>query len=561
MDGYLRFGQPIEHLHGPTRSTMRTTVLAFLLPVCTAATAQWTTPNVNTRVSGAGSVEAATPLSAPGPDGSTYITWFEGASGYRLMMQRLDADGVALWDAGGIVVSDEPQNSALFRFDFTSDNAGNAIVAFQDERSGDLDVVAYRVAPDGAMLWGDGIELPTPGSTGLAPVIGVLNDNRVVIAWTTDRSPSTVAYRILPATGLPASEDPEEISNVGNCGRPKVVPNSDGGFWIQYAEQQGSFLNPATMYATRFASDGTPLLNSQVSSRTISGFYFPAPISDGHDGLYIAFNSGNAANASLTDVYLQRLREDGSTWSEPGTAVEIGATTNRYANNTAPALLGDDEGLMIAYSRKNTNQSEGAIHVQRFDTAGTALLGANGASVVASSAALPEPFGTVPAIDGACFAYSSGGFNSETISAVIVAGAGDVYPITVASTPSSIDDAVLLPFQGAQAVIVWQDSRFGGSVFAQPIVVPTTAGIPENDRGDIQLVYGDGPALFFATPTTSTTTLMIHAADGKCVAERKLPPQATGAIVPLALDDQATGVLLISLTGERGRNTWRMVTP
>ncbi len=561
MDGYLRLGQPIKHLHGPTRSTMRSTVLAFLLPVCIVATAQWTTPNVNTRVSGAGSVEAATPMSAPGPDGSTYITWFEGASDYRLMMQRLDADGVALWDAGGIVVSDEPQNSALFRFDFTSDNAGNAIVAFQDERNGDLDVVAYRVAPDGAMLWGDGIALTTPGSTGLAPVIGVLSDDRVVIAWTTDRSPSTVAYRILPASGIPAAEDPEEISGVGNCGRPKVVPNSDGGFWIQYAEQQGSFLNPATMYATRFASDGTPLLNSQVSSRTISGFYFPAPISDGHDGLYIAFNSGNAANASLTDVYLQRMREDGSTWSEPGTAVETGATTNRYANNTAPALLSDDQGLMIAYSRKNTSQSEGAIHLQRFDTAGTALLGANGVSVVASSAALPEPFGTVPAIDGACFAYSSGGFNSETISAVIVAGAGDVYPITVASTPSSIDDAILLPFQGAQAVIVWQDSRFGGSVLAQPIVVPTTAGISENDRGDIQLVYGDGPALFFATSTTSTTALMIHAADGKCVAERKLPPQAAGAIVPLALDDRATGVLLISLTGERGRNTWRMVMP
>ncbi|MBL7945305.1 MAG: hypothetical protein JNN32_04515 [Flavobacteriales bacterium] len=540
---------------------MRSTLLALLCFACTAATAQWTTPTVNTRVSGAGSVEAATPMSAPGPDGSTYITWFEGASGYRLMMQRLDADGVALWDAGGIVVSDEPQNSALFRFDFTSDNAGNAIVAFQDERSGSLDVVAYRVAPDGSMLWGDGIELPTPGSSGLAPVIGVLNDDRVVIAWTTDRSPSTVAYRILPATGLPAQEDPEEISSVGNCGRPKVVPNSDGGFWIQYAEQQGSFLNPATMYATRFASDGTPLLNSQVSTRTISGFYFPAPISDGHDGLYIAFNSGNAANASLTDVYLQRLRDDGSTWSETGTAVETGATTNRYANNTAPALIGDDEGLMIAYSRKNTSQSEGAIHVQRFDTAGTALLGANGASVVASSTALPEPFGTVPAIDGACFAYSSGGFNGETIGAVIVAGAGDVYPISVASTPSSIDDAVLLPFQGDQAVVVWQDSRFGGSVLAQPIVVPTTAGITEGDLSDIRLVYGDGPALFFATPTTTPTTFMIHAADGKCISEKNLPPLPAGAVVPIVRDDKATGVLLVSLNGERGRTTWRMVMP
>ncbi|MGV3638103.1 MAG: hypothetical protein ACO1NQ_10735 [Flavobacteriales bacterium] len=544
---------------------MRSPLLALLLPICAAAPAQWTTPTENTRVSGAGSVQAATPMSAPGPDGSTYITWFEGASGYRLMMQRLDAEGFPLWQAGGIVVSDEPQNSALFRFDFTSDNVGNAIVAFQDERSGDLDVVTYRVAPDGTMLWGNGIALTTPGSTGLAPVIGVLNDDRVVIAWTTDRSPSTVAYRILPATGLPAQEDPDEISSVGNCGRPKVVPNSDGGFWIQYAEQQGSFLNPATMFATRFASDGTPLLNSQVSTRTISGFYFPAPISDGHDGFYIAFNSGNAANASLTDVYLQRVRDDGSTWTEAGTAVETGATTNRYANNTAPALLNDADGLMIAYSRKNTSQSEGGIHVQRFDTAGTALLGANGVSVVASSAALPEPFGTVPATDGACFGYSTGGFNSETIRAVIVGGNGDVYDppgtIAIASTPSSIDDAVLLPFQGDQAVIVWQDSRFGGSVLAQPIDVPTTASIAERDGGDVQLVFGDGPGLFFASPMRSSKVLTIHTADGKCVAEQNIPPQPSGSVVPLVLNDEATGVLLISLTGEGGRSTWRMVMP
>ncbi|MBL7983520.1 MAG: hypothetical protein JNM91_00915, partial [Flavobacteriales bacterium] len=150
---------------------MRCKLLPLTLTLATTLAAQWTTPDLNTAVSATSGAGAATPLSAPGPDGSTYVTWFENATGaYVLKMQRLDVDGQALWAPGGIVVSDEPQNSALFRFDFKSDHAGNAIVVFQDERSGALDVVAYKISPAGDALWAGGLPLLTPGATGIGPV-------------------------------------------------------------------------------------------------------------------------------------------------------------------------------------------------------------------------------------------------------------------------------------------------------------------------------------------------------------------------------------------------------
>ncbi|MCB0768618.1 MAG: hypothetical protein KDB95_15520, partial [Flavobacteriales bacterium] len=158
-------------------------LLPLALLLSTPLTAQWTTPDINTPVSATTGVGAATPLSAPGPDGSTYVTWFESDGGYVLKMQRLDADGNALWVPGGIIVSDEDQNTALFRYDFKSDHEGNAIVAFQDERSGTLDVVAYKIGEDGTDLWSGGLPLPTPDATGLAPTIGVLADDRLVFAW------------------------------------------------------------------------------------------------------------------------------------------------------------------------------------------------------------------------------------------------------------------------------------------------------------------------------------------------------------------------------------------
>ncbi|MDX9751243.1 MAG: hypothetical protein RBT71_09215 [Flavobacteriales bacterium] len=529
---------------------MRTILPAFLL-LAGSATAQWATPDVNTRVSGPGNVGAAVPLVAPGPDGSTYIAWHEAASGYRLMMQRLDADGVALWDEGGIVVSDAPQNSALFRSDMKGDHAGNTIVAFQDERSGQLDIVAYRVAPDGTLLWGDGLALPTPGTTGLAPVIGVLADDRVVIAWNTGSSPATVAYRILPATGMPAAEDPVEIGGSGIHGRPKVVPTADGGFWLQYVHQPGNFLSPGTMHAVRFNVDGEELLTTVVSTATITGFYFPEPVGDGSDGFYVAFNTGNAANPSMTDVVVQRVRADGTTWSATGTPVENGAATNRYANNTAPALIDDDAGLMIAYSRKNGAQSEGGVHVQRFDTAGTALLGPDGAEVIAMSNALPEPFGTVATPAGAVFGCTMGGFGTTTAGAYHVGLDGAMElpaPVPLAATPSGIDDAAITPFHAGQAVAVWQDDRHGGSVLAQPVQLDFGVGVADHGGPAVTLLHGPEAVLHFGQATHGPVHIALLGADGRLLHERQLPPQGAGARVPLHMPAQARGVLLVRIT-------------
>lgn len=542
---------------------MRSTLSTLLLSMAGAAAAQWTTPDLNTRVSGAGSVGAAVPLIAPGPEGSTYIAWHEGASNYRLMMQRLDADGVPMWDEGGLVISDAPQNSALFRSDMKSDHAGNVIVAFQDERSGQLDIVAYRVAPDGTQLWGDGLSLPTPGATGMAPVIGVLSDDRVVIAWNTNRSPATVAYRILPAVGVPAPEDPTEIGGSGIHGRPKVVPTSDGGFWLQYVHQPGNFLSPGTMKATRFAADGTEIMATTVSSSTISGFYFPEPVSDGHDGLYVAFNTGNFSNPSMTDVVVQRVRADGTTWSAAGTPVEPGTTTNRYANNNAPALISDDAGLMIAYSRKNAAQSEGGVHVQRFDTAGTALLGPSGMQVVPSSAALPEPFGTIAAPEGAVVAWTTGGFNNETAHAQEVDLTGTPVAagtIPLGTTPSGMDDAALTPLHAGQAVAVWQDDRYGGSILAQPLQVADIGlSVADHSAPAVTLLDGAEPVLHFTQATHGPVRIALLGADGRLLGEQALPAQLAGAQVRLRTPGSAHGVWLVQVTDDRGRTVLRTV--
>ncbi len=542
---------------------MRAATLLSLLSTPVLLSAQWNSPAVNTPVRVASGVEAVTPLSAAGPDGSTYICWFEQAgAGYVLRMQRLDADGVALWDQQGLLVSAQPQNSALFRYDLGTDLYGNAVVAFQDERTGTLDIVAALVTPDGDLAWGDGISLPTPGATGLAPVVGGLADGRIRIAWTTDRSPSTVAYRTLFTDGSASPEGTQEISSTGNCGRPKVIPTDDAGCWIQYVEQTGNFLSPGTMKAVRLDESGNASAPVTVSDRTISGFYFPQPVSDGRNGFYLAFNTGNAGNASLTDVVVQRLRGDGSTWSAGGTAVEVGTTTQRYTMSAAPALVNDDDGLMMTYRRTDLNQNTGGIAVQRFDTAGTRQLGNAAVDVLPLSAALHGPFGNAALSDGIVCFQQQGGFGAYTMSALRLALDGSVIApgeLGICSVSSGKDDATLVPFRDGQAVAVWMDERNGSGIFAQNLVIDTSLGFEEVVASGNRILYGTTTEILLGRSLASRGTIRMIDAQGRLALAFPAGPLPAGAQIELPVNGLAGGVYSVVLEQGGRREVLKVV--
>ncbi|MBK6680467.1 MAG: hypothetical protein IPG53_10775 [Ignavibacteriales bacterium] len=119
------------------------------------------------------------------PDGSTYISWFDNRGGsYAVYMQRLNADGVKLWGSQGLLISNNPQSSSLVDYDITCDASNNAIVAFTDTRSGDLDVFAYKISPSGEFLWGaNGVTLSSGTGYEANPTVASTPDGNVVVAW------------------------------------------------------------------------------------------------------------------------------------------------------------------------------------------------------------------------------------------------------------------------------------------------------------------------------------------------------------------------------------------
>ena len=166
---------------------------------------------------------------------------------FRSRMQRLDAAGNELWGPNGVVVSNAPQNTALFRYDLKTDNEGNAIVAFQDQRTGNMQVVAQKMDSTGAPVWpANGVVLAdADAAQGLSPVIGVLSNNNVVVAWNAYSSTNQkwVCYiELNPATGASINgAGPEKIKpatgTTPNYSRPSIASCPNNQYYIMYVQE------------------------------------------------------------------------------------------------------------------------------------------------------------------------------------------------------------------------------------------------------------------------------------------------------------------------------------
>lgn len=507
-----------------------TTALAFALAFF-SSNAQWAGPGVNTPARTGTGLDAATPLTSAGPDGSTYISWFDNQpGGYQLRMQRLDVNGYRMWSDAGLLVSDHPQNSALFRYDLKTDHSGNAVVAFQDERSGQLDIVAYMVSPTGDMLWGaDGIALTDAGAAqGLGPVIG-FSGNNVVIAWNANDGGSAkwIPYQLISPEGVPQWAAPHQVIGTAKYSRPKVVSTFDG-FLLFYVEETGNFPFISNMYVQRFDSTGTALWAqpTHVSSKTISVFYFPQPVSDGHNGMYLAFTTSNPDNATLSDVYLQRVKGDGSTWSGTGTELLTGTATQRFGGPLA--FMNEMMGLLVPVQVTNTAQSQGGWNVQLVDTLGVTHLGPDGVVVIAPSAQLATPDAIANTGTGGIVLYSEGGFGQEHLRATNVGYQGNQVwggPVDVCTVNSNKDDANMTPLF-TQTVAVWQDDRSGSGIYAQNI---------------------------FADGTVGPVGIAVHPAD---VDQLRIEEHADGAVLALTSASRDAG--RVEITDALGRACWSM---
>ncbi len=449
-------------------------LLSFLLMTGFASAQFSSDSTLNYAIHDLAGSEQSVPLTAATSNGNTYVSWFDISSGqYNLKMQLLDIDGMPLWGQGGIVISSYPQNSAIFRYDLEVDHENNAIVAFQDERTGTLQVVAYKITPTGLSAWGNGIVLQDSTSDGLSPRITTTASNDVIIAWNASLGSSKwVAYAKLSAAGQ--LQWIKRIWNNQKYSRAVMLPAGATGFQMLYVQETGNFPGvTCTMYLQRFDSSGTAQwpVPVQASTKTISFFFFPEIISDGQDGIYIAFNTGHPSNPMMNDVYAQHVDSAGVTWSATGTECANSATEHKTVGGFTTNTAGTE--LYVALQVLNSSQSNSGISLQRLDAAGNNLLGANAMTLRPISASYYLPVGIVDEQNGVMIVYVLGGFGAQTIHGLKTDYNGLAlwgYDPTVSAALSNKDDVSCGPFANGQSVVVWFDDRIGGGIYAQNVL-------------------------------------------------------------------------------------------
>ncbi len=501
-----------------------TILSCFLLFVAISIKAQWTSDTMqNTLVRDI--ANATSPLVAQGLNGSTYISWFEkNGTNFDLRMQLLDSNGYKLWSPNGIVVSNFPQDSILYHYDLKTDFDGNAIVAFQDIRSGALKVVAYKIDPNGNYFWGpSGISLIDSSSQkGFKPSIGITSQNDIVIAWSDDSASSKwISAQRLSPTGEFLWNKIYRIKEVGanlNFSHPELFPSGSDDMQMLFVQENGSFPSITyTLYTQRILLAGNNFWPSaiNVSTKALSFYNYPQLIPDDNGGFYLAFNASNAIDSSLIDVYVQYIDYNGILWNATGVVADNSPLTNKIAASSY--YLSFTSEFWVVLQVLDSSQESSGLSIQKFDAYGNFLLGANALVIIPFDTLFFIPNTINYTNDGMILTITYGDSDLQHIKAIKLDNDGIPLwantSVSISAVNSNKENVQSGEYFNNNLVIVWQDNRNGSGIFAQNITGNGNRGIVSGISNNLN----ENNILFFPNPSNDPQIIFSAISKSKCV--------------------------------------------
>ena len=297
------------------------------------------------------------------PDGSggAVCAWWDGrtvAPGVGLYVQRMDASGNMLWAADGVMLSHYGSPAGLI-----SDGQGGAVVAWHDDRNGNMDIFVRRIDGAGNPMWApDGVALTSsPEEESVRDMVpdgvtgGIVLGKVLRFTGMTYFSYEPITFRVdfagnphwptggISLCGAEGDQIPTALCADGNGGAIAV--------WEDYRTGFG-----ADIYAARIDYDGTlPWTADGVPICTSAGNQLePCMVSDNAGGAMIAWTDYRGGSPTA-DIYAARLNPVGvPMWIPNG--VPVCAVPGHQAR---PAMGHDGEsGAIVAWedARDGTTQ-------------------------------------------------------------------------------------------------------------------------------------------------------------------------------------------------------------
>lgn len=372
--------------------------LLFVLFLYHFAFAQWSgDPSINTAICNAQNNQGKPAIDSDG-SGGAIIAWDDDRANTfnnDIYAQKVDASGTVQWAIDGVAIC----TATGYQTDIfvISDGSGGAIIVWNDPRNGfsNKDIYAQRINSNGSVLWtSNGIAVCSEANS--QSVTDVISDEAggAVIVWEDGRSGSfndIYAQRIDGNGNLLWNSAGVVISDAVNAqSLARLVSDGNGGAIIAFNNDVGSVGNPElTIYAQKINDSGIVQWTTngiEVCSPGPNQFsnITPKICSDGNGGAIIAWD--DERSGSDLDVYAQRINSAGVIqWTVNGVAISnasgvLEGGVSITSDNSGGAILtwlDDSNGSGSSHIFAQRINSSG---VKQWLTLGVSVFGVNNAS-------------------------------------------------------------------------------------------------------------------------------------------------------------------------------------
>jgi hypothetical protein len=245
--------------------------------------------------------------------GGAIITWEDSRSGINkdIYAQRINAAGTVQWTVNGAAIStasNDQQEPMII-----TDGTDGAIITWADSRSGNWDIYAQRINAAGTVQWtADGAAICAAASDQITPIVTTDDAGGAIIAWRDDRSGNWDIYaQWINALGnVQWTADGAAICTaVGAQFNPTITTDGAGGAIIMW--QDGRRVANSDIYAQRINAAGIVqwITNGAAICTATNDQWYPQIITDGLGGVIITWQDNRSG--SNWHIYAQNVDRNG----------------------------------------------------------------------------------------------------------------------------------------------------------------------------------------------------------------------------------------------------------
>jgi hypothetical protein len=352
-----------------------------------------------------------------------------------------------------------------------SDDAGGAIISWQDYRSGNYDIYAQRVSATGTILWTtNGAPLCTAtGAQGDWPEIAADGAGGAIVVWGDWRGgidEDIYAQRVNSSGAVQWTTNGVALcSAAGNQRNPAIAATVSGGAIFVW---QDSRSGTNDIFAQRVDASGAPLWTAYGESicTAIGEQVNPAIVLDGSGGAVIVWQDGRGGDF---DIYAQRVGISGAVqWTTNGVAV-CSATNDQQL----PALLRNAaDDFIIGWVDKRSGT--GDIYGQKINSSGADQWTAGGLPLCSATGDQGNLKMTASGAGGAAFVWQDARSGTADIYAQRIDAAGaklwGLDGVAVCTATGGQRNPALTTDGDRGAIAVWRDERTGDyDIYAQRV--------------------------------------------------------------------------------------------